>query len=119
MNRQEISLAQPLPARDLPARFRALAEQWKAETGMLSFHEQKAQHPAYGEIIAMGERAIPLILLELRERPYRWFAALRELTGENPIPPEAAGNFEEGVAAWLKWGVEKRAGILDSSLWSE
>ena len=104
---QPAYLSQPCQDAALAARFRALADQWKAETGMFSFHEQKAQHPAYREIIAMGDQAVPLILRELQERPYRWFAALRELTGENPIPAAAAGKFEEGVAAWLKWGREK------------
>ncbi len=104
---QPDSLAQSCPDDALAARFRILADQWKAETGMFSLHEQKAQHPAYREIIAMGDQAIPLILRELQERPYRWFAALRELTGENPIPLESAGQFEPGVAAWLKWGREK------------
>lgn len=104
---QQSSLSQPIPDAGLAGRFRALADQWQAETGMFSFPEQKAQHPAYREIIAMGDQAVPLILRELQERPYRWFAALRELTGENPIPPEVAGQFEPGAAAWLKWGRER------------
>ena len=49
MNRYEISLAQPLPGTGLAGPVPRLGGAvGKAETGMLSFHEQKAQHPAYG-----------------------------------------------------------------------
>ena len=60
-----------------------------------------ADHPAYREIIAMGEPAIGLILAELETRPDHWFEALRALTGEDPVPPEARGDAPgdgQGVA---------------------
>ena len=87
--------------------FRSLAEQWREETGIFSFERQWAQHPAYNRILGMGEKAVPLILQELRERPYHWFGALRTITGENPVPPEAAGNFGAMAEAWLEWGERK------------
>ena len=87
--------------------FQRLAHQWREETGMLSSVSQITMHPAYQRIIGMGERAVPLILQELEERPDHWFRALQAITGENPIPSEAAGNLRHMAEAWLNWGREK------------
>lgn len=89
---------------ELATQFRALTDQWAAETGLFSFDYQRSRHPAYQQIIALGKPAIPLLLQELQERPDHWFGALTTLTGENPIPPAAAGQFDQMVAAWLDWG---------------
>jgi hypothetical protein len=66
-----------------------------------------ASHPAYQEIIGMGQKVVPLLLTELKRKPDFWFVALREITGENPVPPESAGRIEEMARAWLKWGRSK------------
>ena len=91
----------------METQFRELVDQWQEETGMLSSTSKKAIHPAYQEIIGMGEKAIPMILRELEERPSHWFFALQSMTGENPVPPEAAGHVGKGADAWIKWGREK------------
>ncbi len=96
---------------NLPTRFRALADQWRQETGMLSSSTQKKAHPAYREIIAMGPVAIPLLLRELQERGGHWFAALRAISGENPVPPEYAGRIPKMSEYWLEWG--RRQGYID------
>ena len=90
--------------------FRPLADQWREETGALSSVSQITMHPAYQRIIDMGERVIPLILQELEERRDHWFRALHAITGENPVPPEAAGNVRLMTESWLNWGREK--GVL-------
>ena len=94
-----------------PTRFRALADQWRRETGMLSSVSQMAAHPAYQEIIGMGAAAIPLLLRELQERGGHWFAALRAISGENPVPPEYAGRIPKMSEYWLEWG--RRQGYID------
>jgi hypothetical protein len=86
------------------ARFAELASTWRADTEYLSSPAAMADHPAYREIIAMGEPAIPLILAELEARPDFWFEALRALTGENPVPIESRGNVNAMASAWLEWG---------------
>ena len=96
-----------LPTDDPGSRFRSLADQWREETGMLSSNHQMERHPAYREIIQMGEAAIPLILQELEERPYHWFGALVTLTGDNPVPPEDAGYIQKMTVAWIGWGQQK------------
>src|SRR5437762_230782 len=70
-------------------RFRSLARQWKKETAHLSSAARMARHPAYQEIIGMGQPVVPLLLAELKSKPDFWFAALRAVTGEDPVPPEA------------------------------
>jgi hypothetical protein len=50
---------------ELEAEFNNLAEEWRAETGMLSLVTQKSMHPAYQKIISMGRPVVPLILRDL------------------------------------------------------
>jgi hypothetical protein len=52
----------------------------------------------------MGMPVAPYIMDELEKRPDFWFAALREITGENPVPPASAGRVREMARAWLEWG---------------
>ena len=67
-------------------RFYRLAAVWKTETGHLSNLTERCDHAAYRSIVEMGPEVIPLILAELENEPDYWFAALCELTGENPVP---------------------------------
>lgn len=96
----------PAPHPDLTRRFRELVRVWKRDTEAESSIARMARHPAYREIIGMGERAVPLLLTELQRKPDFWFAALRELTGQDPVPREAAGKIRQMTRAWLKWGRE-------------
>jgi hypothetical protein len=86
------------------ARFQELAQEWKAETRFMSFAQQKFLVPSYQRIIGLGPSAIPMILRELQSSPDHWFWALAALTGENPVPADASGNFPAMTAAWLRWG---------------
>jgi hypothetical protein len=76
---------------------------WRAETCFLSDINEKCNHPAYLQIIEMGPDVVPLILEELEREPDHWFAALRKLTGENPVPAEARGRLKDMTLAWLDW----------------
>lgn len=90
---------------ELEKMFFTLAEQWRNETGMLSSPTKKLKHPAYQQIISMGEPVLPLILRELERNQDHWFLALIAIAGENPVSPE--DDFSQAVAAWLRWGREK------------
>ncbi len=61
-------------------------------------------HPAFHRIIAMGKPAIPLILRELEKEPSFLSWALREITGERPVPESARGNIPRIARIWLEWG---------------
>lgn len=67
---------------------------------------KKPVRSAYQQIVDMGPTVIPLILRELEQRPNHWFAALRAITGENPIQPEQRGRTKQMVEAWLNWARE-------------
>jgi hypothetical protein len=55
----------------------------------------------------MGQRAVPLLLAEMRREPDDWFWALRAITGANPVPPASHGNLQAIAEAWIQWGLEK------------
>lgn len=88
-------------------RFRRLEADWLADTAVLSSYPQIVRHPAYREIISLGVAVVPLMLRDLQERPRLWVWALPEITGEDPVPPEDAGNITRMSEAWLRWGREK------------
>jgi hypothetical protein len=90
----------------LEAEFNSLAEEWRAETGMLSLVTQKSMHPAYQKIIGMGQPVVPLILRDLEQKPDHWFWALRAITGDNPVKPEQRGRMKMMAQAWIEWGKE-------------
>jgi hypothetical protein len=89
------------------ARFQHLARQWRKDTAHVSNVARKALHPAYQEIIGMGNAAIPLLLAELSREPDDWFWALHAITGANPVPQEHRGDMRAMAAAWVQWGVEQ------------
>ena len=86
--------------------FIELAQKWLADTATHSNPTIISRHPAYPQIVALGNDAIPLILKEIsqkRNRPH-WFQALHDITGETPAPEETWGKVDEVTAAWLNWG---------------
>jgi hypothetical protein len=83
-------------------RFHRLATQWKANRGPTSSLTKIASDPAYQEIIEMGRPALPFILAALELEPDFWFAALRRITGENPITPAIQGDLHAMTEAWLR-----------------
>lgn len=89
------------------AQFQLLAAQWKRDSLYLSSIPDMIALPSYQEIIRMGEAAVPLLLAELQRQPDQWFAALRAITGADPVPVEARGRLDTMAAAWLAWGRER------------
>ena len=82
-------------------RFYQLTALWKNDTLHLSNLTQKCSHPAYQAIIEMGPGVLPLIFDELDREPDHWFAALRALTGTDPVL--SPGNLRDKRIAWLEW----------------
>jgi hypothetical protein len=84
--------------------FMKLVSTWKQETRGISATTELAMHPAYQQIIGLGELAVPLLLKELEQKSGRWFWALKAITREDPVAPESRGRTQEMVKAWLEWG---------------
>src|SRR5438094_6368732 len=91
-------------AKTLESAFQALAAEWKAARGHTSSINAWAKLPAYQAIIKLGPAVIPLLLRELETNPDHWFRALKELTGENPVPQESRADISEMARCWLAWG---------------
>lgn len=95
-------------AKSLEERFREHATRWRKQTDGFSLARKKANHPDYQAIIDLKWEAVPLVLKELRDRGGHWFWALSAMTGDNPIPREAAGNVSEMRECWLRWGRDRK-----------
>ncbi len=89
------------------AKFQRLAATWKEQSRFLSNTMQMAMLDSYQSIIGLGEPAVPLILEELRREPAQWFWALKAITEEDPVPPEARGQVRLMAQAWLDWGRQR------------
>ena len=85
-------------------KFEYLKRRWKYDTSILSSDSDIALHPAYQQIIEMGEEAVSLILHDLDDELDNWFWALKEITGEDPVHPSDRGDMEKMRLSWLEWG---------------
>jgi hypothetical protein len=92
------------PSSALAGRFHTLASEWQAATRLLAAPSAASEHPAYRAIVALGPAAVPLILADLAVAPQPWFAALRELTGADPVPTADRGRPQAAADHWLAWG---------------
>jgi hypothetical protein len=94
--------------------FAMLVEAWKAETINLSSIAQVLASEPYRKILSMRERAVPLIIRQLKvegTNPYHWWGALRELTNENPVPDNLKGDIRAMSRCWIEWA-RNRYGVL-------
>ncbi|BDA71005.1 hypothetical protein CAL7716_051710 [Calothrix sp. PCC 7716] len=113
LNQQEISLKADVESEvpsEISNRFYILANQWEVEVEGISSTATMSEHPAYQEIISMGNKIVPLLLQELKKNPLYWLLALNKITGVNPIKPEQRGKVKQMAEAWLEWG--KNQGYL-------
>jgi hypothetical protein len=101
-----VTLAQNQTLPDLQSRFDVLVQQWKNDTRPLSSPTAMERHPAYQEIIGIGQAAVPLLLRDLQREPDFWFSALHALTGADPMLPEHQGKVIAIAADWIQWGKE-------------
>ncbi|NEO34968.1 MAG: hypothetical protein F6J90_01065 [Moorea sp. SIOASIH] len=92
---------------EIRQKFTALASQGRQEVEALSSTVEMSKHPAYQEIIKMGEGVIPFLLEDLQQNPLYWLPALRQITQENPVLPEERGKIKQMAQAWLNWGRQK------------
>ena len=96
--------AETSPAESVEVRFRRLEATWLAAVGYSSSSTLLRKHPAFQEIIALGEAVVPLMLRDLKERPRLWVWALPQITGADPVPASARGNIADMSEAWLAPG---------------
>ena len=76
-------------------------DRWERETVFLSNSTKVAEHPAYQEIIKMGQPAVPL---RMKSSGGHWLEALHQITGAAPVDPKDRGDIAAMQKAWLDWG---------------
>ncbi|MEK0180848.1 hypothetical protein [Microcoleus anatoxicus] len=99
--------AMPSAMEEIDRTFTNLVQQWRNETIGISSTTDLVMHPAYQQIMRMGSVVIPLLLREVERKSGRWFHALCEITGEDPVPLEKRGKTKEMTQLWLEWGKAK------------
>ena len=100
---------------ELEATFNKLAEEIKKDTGFSSRISARVEHPAYQQVIKMGEPVLPLIFRYIDEgKGGFWFDALHAITGADPAPPKklpapgwVALDIKGMEQAWLQWAREQ------------
>jgi hypothetical protein len=95
--------AAPANERDNEVRaiFKALADEWEAETRVESSLSRIFANEKYLQIVGLGPDALPYLLDRFRHEPERWLGALKAVTRADPAPLE---HSREGVvAAWEDW----------------
>lgn len=95
---------QTITASALDRTFQTLSAEWRAATRFAAAPSAAAEHPAYRAVIDLGPDVVPLIFASLTDVPDPWFAALRELTGADPVPPADRGRPAAAAGHWLAWG---------------
>lgn len=86
--------------RTVADKFEALATEWRRYNRGRSVINYA--HPAYFQVVALGELAIPLLLHEVAQGAGTWYPALQYITGEMPYSPR--GSAEAARRVWLEWG---------------
>lgn len=89
---------------DVSVKFERLANHWLVETQHCSDISEIISHPSYQQIIGMGPFAISPILNRLEHEGAHWFAALKAITGIDPVPEDDAGRVQKMRMHWLNWG---------------
>lgn len=91
----------------LKKEYLSLVEQYDLANGGLSVTQ--LNHPAFRAIVALGQPAIPLILLTIMGEPRVWLMiALREIAKDGPtLKGKDVGVVDKAREAWLKWGEDK------------
>ena len=102
---------------ELEATFNELAAQWVKKTGIHSNSVSIMKHPAYQQIVELGEPALPYVLRELEkgQMAVHWPLVLSAITGADPTPAPkklpspgwVALDIEAIHKAWLDWGREQ------------
>ena len=67
----------PIPE-TLEEKFQRLASDWHDAVSHQSSSSKRDNHPAYKEIIALGQPVVPLLLRDLETNGRHWFAALED-----------------------------------------
>jgi len=92
---------------DLERTFNRLVQSVLSETRSESSTQRIVMHPAYQQIIGLGQPVVPLLLREVERKSGRWFWALKSIAREDPVPMGDRGRTQKMIEAWVSWGQQK------------
>lgn len=84
-----------------------LSSLWHATMGASSDPRVLMDNPHYRAIVAYGRPAIPFILAALRRENSLLVWSLPDITGENPVREDSAGNIRKMNEDWQRWWREQ------------
>lgn len=98
------SVGKYCPSRDdYVGEFRRLVRRWRYSILTTSSTDEIFSNADFKRIVSMGDKAVPLIVREIIERPDCLVAALPIITGADPVPERARGDFLEMARIWAQW----------------
>ena len=90
---------------NLASKFDELIRQWERDTLFHSNLHFYQEHPAFKEIVALGEPVLPLIFQKLEKGSSFISLAIPEITGERlDVVEELVGKTAAQRDLWLEWG---------------
>jgi hypothetical protein len=89
--------------------FDARASRWISDTAWHSSISAVTRHPDFAAIVDMGSPAAKFILERMvaGEVHVHWFPALKDITGEDPVPAHERGRVSQMARYWVQWGRAK------------
>ncbi len=76
---------------------------WKSETVFESNLDIIISHPSYQAITQLGDRAVSLLVDELRREPSLLVYMLEDITGERPYAANIQGDIRAMSNHWVLW----------------
>lgn len=84
--------------------FNRLAAQWQLETRRFRGDMPRVvASPSYRQVVAGGAAVVPFLIEQLRQGQYNWFAALKEITGKNPVRRANMKSRRKAAKDWIAW----------------
>ena len=97
----------------MKSNFNNYKDKWRTETVPLSSLTAITTNENYLKIIELGNSneyakkyILGFIIDDLEKNKGFWFAALRKLTGVNPVPETNTGKITDIANYWLEWAKE-------------
>lgn len=93
-------------------RFNNLSENWLTDTEWMSSTADMKLHPNYAHLLNMGRFALREILIRMQNGDVKlqWFLLLKNIAGQDPVPPHHRGRVPEMMQSWMSWG--KQNGLV-------
>lgn len=83
--------------------FNKLKDDFSIETMFFSNPSDIFSNSHYLKLVSLGSSALPLIMEDWEHSELPWFYALSQITGENPIKDESAGDVRLMKKDWKEW----------------